>query len=166
MTNRSERPKTNNHHHHQIDWGLADGEKCSRYHQNSDEIGFLFRFGPFSCHHWWAGPSQKDIRLRPWNPQSTETSRLARPPKVLQSLAVASRASHKKVSGKRLEWFGGARGNGTNARAGTSPAAPGSNSRPVSHRSNIPDAPANGRSPKAGDGARNGGSGWLLQLFT
>ena len=33
------------------------------YHQNPAEIGFLFRFDPFSCHHWGAGPSHVS-RLR------------------------------------------------------------------------------------------------------
>ena len=26
---------------------------------NPAEIGFLFRFHPFSCHHWGTGPSQR-----------------------------------------------------------------------------------------------------------
>ena len=45
--------------------GGAEGEKCSRYHQNSDEIGFLLRFDPFSCHHWGSEPglSQRDIKF-------------------------------------------------------------------------------------------------------
>ena len=43
----------------------ADGEKCSKYHQNSAKFGLLFRFDSFSCYHWGPGPSQRDIKLRP-----------------------------------------------------------------------------------------------------
>ena len=41
-----------------------EGEKCSRYHQNNAENGFLFRFEPFSCHHGESGPP-RHIKLRP-----------------------------------------------------------------------------------------------------
>ena len=33
----------------------AEDEKCSRYHQNPDEIIFLFRIDPISYHHWGGG---------------------------------------------------------------------------------------------------------------
>ena len=35
--------------------GGAEGEKCSWYHQNPPQIGFIFRSEPFSCHHWGGG---------------------------------------------------------------------------------------------------------------
>ena len=32
--------------------GSLREKRCSRYHQNSDEIGFIFIFDPFSYTHW------------------------------------------------------------------------------------------------------------------
>ena len=37
--------------------GGAEGAKCSRYHQNPDEIIFLFRRYPISYHHCTMGVS-------------------------------------------------------------------------------------------------------------
>ena len=36
--------------------GGAAGEKCSRYHQNSDGNGFLFKFDPSDFQHWGLNP--------------------------------------------------------------------------------------------------------------
>ena len=30
-------------------------QRMKRAHQIPAEIEFLFRFDPFSCHHWWVG---------------------------------------------------------------------------------------------------------------
>ena len=37
--------------------GGSEDEKCSMYNQNPDEIGFIFRFDPFSYHYWGLGPT-------------------------------------------------------------------------------------------------------------
>ena len=37
--------------------GGPEDEKCPRYHQNPDGIGFLFKFDPFSCQHWGVRPT-------------------------------------------------------------------------------------------------------------
>ena len=53
--------------------GGAECEKCSRYHANSAEIGFLFSFDPslgLGLGGGGDGPSQRDIKLRPWQRQS------------------------------------------------------------------------------------------------
>ena len=45
--------------------GGDEGEKCSRYHQNLAEIGVLFKFDPFFCHHWGGGALQKRYKVTP-----------------------------------------------------------------------------------------------------
>ena len=53
-------------------------------HQNPAEIGFLFRFDPFSCHHLGGGLSHRYIKLRPWWRQraSAHPLTMGRPPWV------------------------------------------------------------------------------------